>query len=553
MAWNYVAESLEASGVRVVFGLPGDGEDLFAAVARRNGVRIVTARDQRVAGFMAWGYSLVSGQPAVCAVGGGPGLTNLLTPLLEACSSASPIVVLVAASPITWRARGGFQGADHIDMARSVTKWRFQVTDAVQVPWALRRAFHMAVNGVPGPVMLEIPNGIGEPRAAPARTLLTAPLRHQADPSDIDRVAAVCSNAKRPAFIVGGGAREAGEEIARLAKYLSAAVFVTASGRGAIDESLPLMMGVVGIYMLDEARQVLTEADVVIAWGSRLEETATLSWTLPREETAIIQVDTSPESIGVAYPQALGVLGDCRLVARQLFEAVRHVPQHKRESWMQRVTEARQKMEAWVHQYRDTAHSGEIAAGLVAPAVVNVFGSNSVIAFENGLLDMWGYHFPLCVLPHGCRAIAPAEQTAMGCGAAAALGAAVATDSPVACIVGDGAFHFILTDLATAVVERLGVTFVVLDNGGYGWVRYRQSQMRIKPTGCIFDASYLERMATAAGCQVWTATSMVTLESVLQQAKAYNAVGVPAVIRVPLRWDQIAPGVGSAYGPVGGV
>lgn len=549
MAWQFVAASLAASGVEALFGLPGDGGDLFEALIQYPTVRPLAARDQRTAAFMAWGYSLMTGKPAVCAVSGGPGLTNALTALLEASSAATPLVILVASSALTWRQRGGFQALDHLEAARPYTKWRFQVTQPEQLPWALRRAFFLATAGVPGPVILEIPEGIGTPEVAPIRDLLVPAPRSQADPALVAEAVQLLMRAERPAFLMGGGALRSGarSELLALADRFKAALVTTASGRGLIPESNPMLLGLAGLYLLPEARATLAEADLILVWGSRLEETATLTWSSPAPGARLIQIDAAPDSLGAGYPEGLLLLGDCRLVARQFLDATSHLEAPRNEPWAIQVQERRNRLEREAAGYR-----ASVLPAAVPQAVAQVFGADLVLAQENGLLDIWGFHFPVLQLPPGGRVITPAEQTAMGCGAAAALGAAASTKGPVACITGDGAMQFVLADLATAVAERLGVTYVVLDNGGYGWVRYRQSQSGNGLTACTFQVGeQLEGIARSAGLTAWTATDPDSLRERLAEALALNREGRPALIRVPCSPDQIPPGVLYAYGPPG--
>jgi acetolactate synthase-1/2/3 large subunit len=454
----------------------------------------------------------------------------------------------VASGAATWRQRGGFQALDHLEAARPFTKWQSQVTQPAQLPWALRRAFFMATAGAPGPVILEIPDGMAAPDAAPVADLLAPAPRSQADPALVAQAVELCLAAERPAFLVGGGALRSGarDELLALADRLSAALFTTASGRGLIPESNPSLLGLAGLYLLPEARERLAAADLVLVWGSRLEETATLGWTSPHPEARIIQIDAAPESLGNGYPGSLCLLGDCALVARQFLAALAGSPERTNQPWAMQVAASRTRLEAEAAEYRSA-----VLPAAVPQMVAQVFGSELVLAQENGLLDIWGFHFPVLQLPPGGRVITPAEQTAMGCSAAAALGAAVATKGPVACITGDGAIHFVLSDLVTAVAERLGVTYVMLENGGYGWVRYRQSQTGGGLGSTFHVGQQLEEIARSAGLVAWTAPDAASLQERLQEALALNRAGRPALIRVPCPKDQIPPGVLYAYGPPG--
>lgn len=157
-SWQAVVSALEAEGVEYVFGMPGTAKILYNALYDSGRtIRAVHSREQSSAVFMAMGYSRASGRHGVCHGGPGPGMTNLMSGLLEAYATCTPLIVLSTCVSTELEGLPGFQEADQLSMARPVTKWAVRVNDPRRVPWAMRRAFSVSMNGKPGPVYVEIP------------------------------------------------------------------------------------------------------------------------------------------------------------------------------------------------------------------------------------------------------------------------------------------------------------------------------------------------------------------------------------------------------------
>ena len=156
-SWQAVVAALEAEGVEYVFGMPGTAKILYNALYDSKTVRAVHSREQSSGVFMAMGYSRASGKHGVCYGGPGPGMTNLMSGLLEAYATCTPLIVLSTCVSTELEGLPGFQEADQLSMAKPVTKWAVRVNDPRRVPWAMRRAFSVSMNGKPGPVYIEIP------------------------------------------------------------------------------------------------------------------------------------------------------------------------------------------------------------------------------------------------------------------------------------------------------------------------------------------------------------------------------------------------------------
>ncbi|GAA3375584.1 thiamine pyrophosphate-binding protein [Streptomyces sannanensis] len=554
--WNAVVSLLERDGVRAAFGLPADDLDLLEAV-NGTGIRFVLCRDQRNALFMATGYALQSGEPGIAFTGKGPAVTNTLTGLLEAKCSAAPVVLLSAGTAADRRGAGAFQELDQLSVIGPMVKWAARVDDPARLAPMLQRALLVAREGVPGPVYLELPDH-----------LLTARIPLPAQPEDADAEQTVrpgtvqlgedsaalrtLKSAERPVLLVGGGMRHHNGRrlLERLAEHMGAAVFCTASGRGAFDETHPQFCGLAGLYLPEAAGELWLDTDCVVALGSRLEETATFGW--PKrigKDVPVLQVNVDAAEFHTDYAGPKVLADAAALIAGQLARDSVCSPS---PDWVQRV----RTVHAGLHEQhrerlRELSAGTELHIAEVLAALADVLPDDLVLVQENGLQDMWSYRYPV----HSCAAdggsIVPSEQTSLGFGAAAAAGVKTAApDRPVVAFVGDGAFGLFESDLPTLADQRLGVLYVVLRNGGYGWLQSQLDQ-REKPLPQYRFADPAAPQPGARelpGLHQMTLDDKATLRADIEQAWKFCTSGRPVVLHVPVRLEDSLFGTAAAGG-----
>ncbi|MEU2078004.1 thiamine pyrophosphate-binding protein [Streptomyces sp. NPDC013489] len=546
--WHVAAATLADAGCDVVVGLPSDEPGLMDAARAVPGLRVLGVRDQRAGACAAIGHAAVSGRPAVLAVNSGPSFANALTGLLEASSLGAPVVVVTTRVPALGIGRGGFQHTDQAAMAGPIAKWSFLVEDPRQLTWALRRAVHLAVNGAPGVVLVEIADEVlrapaPEPRPAPP----VRRLRFAADAEEVRRAAALLAAARLPVVVAGGGCKPAGagDAVRRLAEILGAPVFTTAAGRGVLDEEHPLACGLVGLYTTPPADRLLADADVVLAIGSRLEETARMGWD-GLDEKRLVHVDVDPAVFLTALEPEVALLGDAALVAGQLAAALETDPPA--------ITEAGAARQAEIVAVREEMRTRHTPAAtdrpeLNAPEALRLLQRSvtrdATLVQENGLHDMWGYHHPVVSVGDRARVITPGEQTMVGFGLPAAVGAALADRSRRTVLVcGDGAFEMGLAALPTAAELNLGLTVLVLDNRGYGWPRFVRAEEEAPDELTRFTApSHTDAVVRALGGVTARCTTSAELATALDDAAKAHAEGRTTVITVPVRDDDVPVGV----------
>lgn len=549
--WAMVADQLGWLGIDTIFGLPGDDLALLPALSAAP-TRLVMCRDQRNATFMATGYAIAAGRPGACVVGKGPAVTNTLTGLLEARTARVPLLVYAGGTAAERLGSGAFQELDQVAVSRPVTKWATRVERSEQLGPILDKAALVATAGTPGPVYVELPEPVG---AAP--TTRTQPWRpvtgHWPVPAEpvLATSYRLLRGARRPLLLVGGGARHRNPDrrIERLAESLGAGLATTASGRGSVDERHPLFCGLSGLYAVAPLAQLWQETDLVVALGSRLEETATHGW--PAIPVPVVQVTVSEEDVTTGPPGEV-VLADVghtvdAWLARAAVEAPTPDP-----GWVRRIAAARASAITAAQAGRGRAGRRAVPVVEVLTALDRIVPPERIMVHENGLQDMWSYFFPYWSCRQAGGTVVPSEQTSLGFGAAAAAGVAgAAPDRPVVAFVGDGAFQLFAPDLSTLAGAGLAVLYVVLRNGGYGWLH--ANAQRVPGLGDRFRFLVPGRRGAAAlaedcGLAYAEVADRSALAPALERAWRACAGGRAAVVDVHVDVRDVPPGLGLLSG-----
>lgn len=549
--WQSIVAALKGEGIRHVFGLPG-GDLFHDALYDVPEIEPVLVRDENAAPFMAMGVARVSGRPGVCYGSPGPGVTNLISGVLEAYAACLPVVVIGASSDRGNAGMGAFQETDQMSLMKPVTKWCDRITEPERTPWVMGRAFSIAANGKPGPVYIDIPKDIGMREASiPEYTPAVYPRRCSADPRDIEEAATLLMQSKRPLIVAGGGAVSSGafSEVETLAELMGIPVMTTPCGRGILPEDHRLALGQVGLYFTELGERVYAEADLLMTLGSRNEDFQSGQQRFFPEGARYIQVDIDPQEIGRNWRPDVAMLGDVTLVLRDLAERLRESGADKMsQKRAEQIAEERRVFEARVRSECQT-DAVPIKTKRVVRELNDVFGRDTILVNENGSQDLWSYYWPYYkVLSVNC-CVAPGEQTCMGGGCSAAIGAKLAAPSKdVVCPVGDGAFQMFMKELPTAVQHHAPVTYVVLNNNGLGWVRRGQ-----KLRGDRFIATEFEvqpdfvRIAEASGCHGERVEKPESIRPALERALKTTRNGIPAVVDVAVDGWDFAPGFERFY------
>lgn len=511
-----LAAGLARHRVTDVFGqsLPSA---LFLATPA-HGIRQISYRTENAGGAMADGYARISGRIGVVAAQNGPAATLLVAPLAEALTASVPILALVQDVPLANRDRNAFQEFDHAALFASCTKWVRRLDDPSRVDDYLDAAVSAACSGRPGPVVLLLPRDVltmaSPAPAVPRRASLGCFPQDRTRPpgGSVAAAADLLRNASRPLVVAGGGVHLSGAAPALAAMQAAAALPIgtTTMGKGSVDETDPLSLGVVSNYMGPRAmthhlREFVQAADVVLFVGTRTNENGTDSWRAFPKNATFIHVDVASAEIGRNY-EALRLLGDARLTLEDLTAALAAGDlanrQATRDGFVEQIEAARSRAEsdlaatAFSHAVplrpeRVVAELDELISG-IANVVVTADASYSTIWMGNQMRSR----------RVGQRFLAPRGLAGLGWGLPLALGAKAARpESTVISLVGDGGFGHVWSELETAVREDLPIVIILLNNGILGFQKHVELVQLGAHTTAV-DFAPVDHAAMARACGV---------------------------------------------------
>lgn len=537
---------LDLYGVRYLFGLCGDTSlPYYDALYRLDhGITHVLTRDERSAAYMADGYARVSGRPGVCEGPSGGGATYLLPGLVEANESSAPVLGFTSDVPVASRGRYPLTELDQESLYRPLTKWNTVCDHADDVPQAIRTAFRHMTTGRPGAAhiglpydVLKAPVNAAEIWAQPAHATCPA-WRSGPDPAAVDAAADAILAASRPVFVCGGGVVTSGavDALEAVAVLLNAPVCTTVTGKGAIAETHPLSVGVVGLNGgVVSTRAVLQQADLVILVACRAGSTTTERWTVPPRTVPVVHIDVDPTAISTNYPTAHALVGDATLALTAL-----HASLSARIGARVAVAADGRAVAAAARQAKVEAFSALAGDGHVPMRPERVMDAlNRLLPLESVVVADPGTPCPYVSAHYqlrgsGRRFLTNRAHGALGYSMAAAMGAWFA-DPRQTCvsIMGDGSFGFAVGELETVVRYKVPLRMIVLANATYGWIKASQ---KASYGGRYFSVDFARtdhaRVAEAYGVTAFRAHDGETFDAALRASLEHDG---PALIDVSVQ------------------
>jgi acetolactate synthase-1/2/3 large subunit len=539
---------LELQDVEYVFGLCGDTSlPFYDALGRLDhGIRHVLCRDERSAGYMADAYARVSGKVGVCEGPSGGGATYVIPGLAEANESSIPLLSITTDISVSSRGRYTLTELDQEALFRPVTKWSKVLDRAADLPRVIRAAFTHMTTGRPGAAHVGVPFDVqtdvvdAEDVWADHTTGRFPSRRVGPDPRAVSIAADLIVAAHRPVFVCGGGVVISGAEaeLQALAERVGAAVATTISGRGSISDHHPLAVGVVGSNGgTAETRAAIEAADVVIFVGCRAGSVTTERWRFPaRRACRIIHLDVDPAVIGTNYRTDAAVVGDARLCLAALNAACEQLDIHAgaREAMERLVDKAKASKFASFKQLA-AAEELPIRPERLVAELQAVLPQDAIVVADAGTPCPYFSAYYLQA-GTGRRFISNRAHGALGYALAAAAGACLGRPG-VKCIsvMGDGSFGFTAGELETVMRYKLPITFVVVSNASFGWIKAGQ---KTKYQGRYFSVDF-ERsdhagIAEAFGLKAWTVVEPSALRPALDAAVNHAGPTLVDVISQPL-------------------
>ena len=470
-----VLETLKSYGIDTVFGIPGTHNLEFYRPLTHLGIHPVTTRHEQGAGYGSDGWSLQKGLPGVVITTSGPGLLNALSAAATSFAESRPMIILspgVAIGAEFADVGTLHETKDQLSAAQSVVEWGRRVTTAEEAVQAVHDAFTLFRTGRPRPVYIEVPLDVLETETdIPDEALVALPAPEPA-PADADAVAqaaALLAGADNPVILAGGGSRGAGEGIRSLAERLGAPVVTTGNGKGVLDEHHPLSLG--ANLRLAAVRNVAKQADVLLAIGTKLGE-AELWVDALEAEGRVIRIDVLESQIHKNQAAEIGIVADAKVAVDALLE---QVPEGSREPKI----DVAKTLEAMV------AESAELDAKntRLGQAIADALPADAIVATDSSQIAYWGLLNMIKVSKPNSTPYMATYAT-LGYGLPAAIGSKLASpERPAFTVIGDGALMFSVQEFITAVEQRLDVTIIVIDNGGYGEIKGNEADVGIAPIG----------------------------------------------------------------------
>ena len=548
-----LVKALEASGVDVMFGIPGGAilpayDPIFDSK-----IRHILVRHEQGAGHAATGYAQATGRVGVCIATSGPGATNLVTPLADAQMDSVPIVAITGQVASGAIGTDAFQEADIRGITMPVTKHSFLVTRAEDIARSVAEAFHIASTGRPGAVLVDIAKDALQMQTefnfTKSIELGGYNPKLEAPAEAIRDAAALIAQSKAPVLYIGGGAIKAGahKELLKLAELTGAPVVTTLMARGAFPDSHPQHLGMPGMHGTVAAVTALQKADLLITLGARFDDRVTGKLSTFAPDAKIIHADIDPAEIGKNRRADVGLVGDLKLTIEALIPALKSEFKKNQpdiSAWLSQAYGWRTRFPLGYDHPTD----GSVSPQYVIERIGKMSGPDAIYVAGVGQHQMWASQFISYEKPRTW--LNSGGLGTMGYAVPAAMGAKVgAPDTTVWAIDGDGCFQMTNQELVTCALNNIPIKVAVINNESLGIVRqwqtlfynerYSNTELHSKR---IPDFA---KLADAMGCVGLTCDSTKDVDKIIAQAMEINDRPVVvdfSVHRDAMVWPMVAAG-----------
>lgn len=473
-------ECLKREGVDTLFGYPGGAViDLYDELSRHKDLRHILVRHEQAAVHAADGYARASGKVGVCLVTSGPGATNAVTGIATAYCDSIPLVVFTGQVPTRLIGNDAFQEVDIVGITRPCTKHNYLVKDIRDLARIIRQAFYLARTGRPGPVLVDLPKDVMIDRHVftwpeDVRMRSYNPT-YKPNLAQLRRAADLILQGRKPLILAGGGVigSNAGGVLTDLAIRYRIPVVSTFMGLGGFPGTHSLWCGMVGMHGFVSANRAVSEADVLIAVGTRFADRVTGKISAFASRSRIIHIDIDPTSIRKSVNVDVPVVADCREAVKGLAEVLAARAEEK--DWNQEHVAWLNTLAKYKEDYPlNYVRNGEIKPQQVIETVYDLTKDEDVvITTEVGQHQMWAAQFYKYARPR--TLLSSGGLGTMGYGLPAAMGAQIAMpEKRVIGIAGDGSIQMNIQEFATIVENKLPITIIILNNCYLGMVRQWQ-------------------------------------------------------------------------------
>ena len=504
-------EALESEGVEYIFGYPGGATLPVYDVLSHSKIRHVLVRHEQGAAHMADGFARSSGKTGVCMATSGPGATNLVTGIATAYMDSSPVVAITGQVPQAMIGNDAFQEVDITGITIPITKHNYLLQEPEDIQPTVKQAFYLAGSGRKGPVLIDIPRNLmtEEFNRGKERDFVLEGYNPtiKGHPGQIKKAAKLLEQAKRPILIVGGGARGA-SALAEIVEKGDLPVVSSLMGKGNFDDNHPNYLGLYGYHGRVASNKAVSEADVILAVGTRFSDRSTGPIGSFASKAQIIHIDIDPAEISKNIPSFLPIVGDASLILQSINALLVRTP---RDAWLKHVLEI-----------KDQAPLPEAKYEFSIPRILGILqekiGDRAVVT-DVGRHQIFAAHY--LSISSKARFITSGGLGTMGFGLPAAIGVSFSRPGEQVFLVsGDGSFMMNCQEILTAAENEVPVTVLVMNDGNLGMIRQLQDAFYGKRyRTCEFGRSAdYAALARSLGAEGGTASSLKEVERELENA-----------------------------------
>jgi len=524
-------QALENEGVEIIYGVPGEETlDLLEAL-RTSRIKLILTRHEQGAAFMAATFGRLTGKPGVCLATLGPGATNLVTGAAYAQLGAFPLVLITGQKPIKTSRQGHFQIIDVVEMMRPLTKYSRQIVNVSRIPGMVREAFRQAQEERPGAVHLELPEDIArEPVEKTTTPIFQIAHTHPpcADEQVIREAAGMIRAAHTPLLLIGAGAnrKRASSALCRFVEASGIYFFTTQMGKGVIDEHNPQCLGTAALSSDDYIHCAIDRADLVINVGHDVVEKP--PFFMEHGGKPVIHLNANSAIVDNVYFPQLEVIGDIACSIERLTDTVGRLTQDC--DYFRRVRE-----HLWQHLEEMTeSPSFPLKPQRIVADVRRSMPPDGIIALDNGIYKIWFARNYLAAEPN--TVLLDNALATMGAGLPSAMEAArLYPGRRVMAVCGDGGFMMNSQELETAVRLGLNLVVLVINDGAYGMIRWKQQAMGLADFGLGFNNPDFELYARSFGASGHRVESADSFAPLLEHCLA---VGGVHLIDLPVDYSE---------------
>lgn len=534
-------ECLKEQGVDTIFGYPGGSVlNIYDELYRhKDEIRHILTSHEQGAAHAADGYARSTGKVGVCLATSGPGATNLVTGIATAYMDSVPMVAITGNVGVSLLGKDSFQEVDIAGVTMPITKHNFIVKDVDDLAKVIRRAFHIARKGRPGPVLIDIAKDVTANKTEYVKEEIKfeKDLSRAITDSEINKAIDMIKEAKKPVIFLGGGAAmsDSQEEVAKFVEKVHAPVTDTLMAKGSFDGRDSRYLGMLGMHGTKTANLAVTKCDLLIAVGARFSDRVTGNAKKFARNGKILQIDIDPVEINKNVEAKHFIVGDVKEVLQILNEKLE---QQDHSDWVDTVME---KKEKYPLKYNEDILTGPY----VIEKLYELTNGDAIISTGVGQHQMWASQYYKYKKPRSF--ITSGGLGTMGFGLGAAIGAQIANpDKQVVNIDGDGCFRMTMNELATTSANNLPIIEIVMNNSVLGMVRQWQDLFydeRYSQTNLTNNIDYV-KLAEAVGVKGYRITKKEEVEGVLKEALTEKGpVLIECVICCDDKvWPMVAPG-----------